>query len=293
MLAACNDNAGVSRVETGRAPSEQATKATQHTSGALTVKIIPDNPTVATPLQALITYSGPGQAICQWEINGRPLEGERSPTLSADNARFSKRDRISVTVTADGSTATASTTIVNAVPSIKKVDLKMTAAGKSYDIIAEPMGTDADGDAIQYQYAWTVNGAPVGGNTPLLEGASTKRGDQVVLTVTPFDSEGPGVPFVADNITLPKAPPFFVSAPQTASGRAEYSYQAVAEDPDGEAVTYALTSGPPGMTIDAKTGKVLLKITKEHNGQHTVQIAARNASGLQTEQKFILTLTVN
>jgi hypothetical protein len=260
--------------------------------GVLTVRILPDKPTAATDLQASIVYSGSEQIVCQWERNGQVISGEKSAVLSAGRNHFSKGDRITVRMTAADTIATASVDIKNAPPAVTTVTFKPENVHRGVDLIADVAGADADGDPIQYQYAWSVNDEILSENSPVLPGTRFKTGDRVFLKVTPSDYEDAGEPFSTKTVTIPKAPPRFVSVPPSNFRGETYVYQAIAEDPDGDPLVYSLISGPTGMTINEKTGMVTLKIGKEHAGPQTIEIAVQNTAGLKTVQKYTFTLVV-
>ncbi len=263
----------------------QAVSSQMHT-GKLDVKILPDAPTVLTDLQAL--YSGKGIASYQWMKDGQPLEGENSPRLSKNG--FSKGDSISVVVTAGEEQGEASVTIGNSPPTVTSVPFSPEHIYAGVDITVAPIGSDPDGDAVEFHCQWTINDTEVPEDSPVLKGSMFKRGDKINLIVVPYDQDGEGKPFVSQNIIIPNAPPRIVSTPPELNG-GTYVYQVVAEDPDGDPLTYSLTSAPPGMSIDAKTGLISWNINEKSAGTHTVEIIARDPAGLKASQKYSLTMT--
>ncbi|MDY0061341.1 MAG: putative Ig domain-containing protein [Myxococcota bacterium] len=86
-------------------------------------------------------------------------------------------------------------------------------------------------------------------------------------------------------------PPRFVVAPRTeATVQREYQWQALAEDPEGHPVTYALRTGPPGMTIDPDSGVVLWTPELLALGNHQVAVAAGDDAGAATVLSWTLTV---
>ena len=64
-------------------------------------------------------------------------------------------------------------------------------------------------------------------------------------------------------------PPLFDSTPLTlAAADAPYGYSASATDPDGDPVTFALDTGPTGVSIDGATGAVAWSPTPADIGRH-------------------------
>jgi fibro-slime domain-containing protein len=81
-----------------------------------------------------------------------------------------------------------------------------------------------------------------------------------------------------------------------------YVYQVICDADLPTALTYSLTQAPTGMTIDAKTGRILwdyLAINRDANpsndlaaGPYSVMVSVTDARGLQSTQGFTLTLTL-
>jgi len=257
----------------------------------LTVMIQPDNPDATSNLQAVSDYSGKGTVQYQWAQNGFPLQKEQDRILLNMN-RFKKGDRITVTVMADGKTASADVNIRNTPPVVTAVRLEPQIIYRGIDVTAIPTAVDYDGDLVRFIYNWSINGEELSGHEAVLGGTMFQRGDHVSLTVIPYDTDGAGIPFSAPPITIPDAPPRFVTTPPMEFSGETYSYQAQAEDPDGDPLTYTLVTGPPGMAIDPKTGLITLQIQKDHAGTHQIEITAEDPQGLKASQIFSLTLTV-
>jgi hypothetical protein len=283
-LTACTK--GANETKSDSLLREGQTAAQTHT-GKLDVRILPDAPTVLTDLQAL--YSGRGIATYQWRKDGQPLEGENSSRLPI--SMFSKGDRISVIVTAGGEQGEASVTIGNSPPTVTSVPFSPKHIYAGVDITVSPVGSDPDGDAVGFRYHWTINDKEVSEDTPVLKGSLFKRGDKINLIVVPYDEDGEGEPFVSQNMVIPNGPPRIVSDPPEFHG-GTYTYQVIAEDPDGDPLTYSLASAPEGMTIDSRTGKISWSINEKSAGTHVVEVIAQDAGGLKASQKYSLTMTV-
>jgi hypothetical protein len=126
----------------------------------------------------------------------------------------------------------------------------------------------------------------------VLKGNFFKRGDAVVLKVTPYDNEAEGQTFVSQPLVIPNAPPRFVSLPPMNFSSSSYTYQAHAEDADGDKMTYSLAAGPKGMTINPVTGEITWQIGREDTGTHQIEIIAQDEPGLKSFQKYSLTITI-
>jgi len=283
------------REKNSSVPGSAQTQATPAVSvtGSLSVRLLPANPTVNTDLLTIVTTKGSGQMSYRWEQNGRVLEGEKSSSLSPKN-RFTKGDKIVVTVTEDGTPiSSAPLEIKNSPPVVSSVNFDPEVIYKGIDITAAPVSTDPDNDYVQYYFSWSINGtAKSDCTTAVLTGDKFKSGDRISVTVIPYDSEGEGRPFVSRPITIPGSPPKFVSTPPLDFKATTYAYQAVAETPDRSEITYSLAAAPQGMSIDPKTGMITLQIQKEHAGTHTIEIVAQEPGGQKASQKYSLTLTI-
>ncbi|HEU4768602.1 MAG TPA: RHS repeat-associated core domain-containing protein [Pyrinomonadaceae bacterium] len=71
---------------------------------------------------------------------------------------------------------------------------------------------------------------------------------------------------------------------------ATYTYDVEAVDPDGDALTYSLTTLPLGMMIDATTGLITWPVTTRNVGDHPVAIRVQDPHGAFDTQSFTLTI---
>ena len=69
-----------------------------------------------------------------------------------------------------------------------------------------------------------------------------------------------------------------------------YTYDVEAVDPDGDAITYSLTTAPLGMTINPTTGLISWPVTSRDVGDHTVEIRAQDPHGGFDTQTYTLTI---
>ena len=257
-------------------------------SGKLAVELVPAALTAKTEIQAIV--SGAAVVIYRWEKNGQVLQGEKADKLAV--FQFTKGDRITVTVTAGAESASATALIGNSPPEVTGVTLGPQYIYRGVDIIATAAGVDIDGDLVQFSYRWVVNGEEISETSQTLRGDAFKRGDRIWIRVTPFDSDGTGKVYEPLPITIPNAPPRFVSQPSTEFKGDTYTYTARATDPDGDAITYSLAAGPPGMTVNPATGEVAWKIGKGAAGTHAVELNAQDSEGFKIFQKYSLNVTI-
>lgn len=86
--------------------------------------------------------------------------------------------------------------------------------------------------------------------------------------------------------------PYFTTAPplEAAAGR-PYAYPFAAADPDGDALTYALLSGPAGMTLNGPAQALEFQPAADQLGTHDVALRVSDGRGGTAEQQFMVTVT--
>ncbi len=91
---------------------------------------------------------------------------------------------------------------------------------------------------------------------------------------------------------VPNIRPRFISNPVLeAIVRQAYRYDSDAIDADGEALTYSLTSGPEGLTIDVRTGVISWSPATQAAGSYQTTIQVVDGRGGRDEQTFTLNLS--
>ncbi len=84
-------------------------------------------------------------------------------------------------------------------------------------------------------------------------------------------------------------PPQFTSVPRFfAQAGSPYVYNADAIDPDADRITYSLTQGPAGMSVDPATGLTQWNPTVQALGEHFVVITATDIAGAATPHPYTL-----
>ena len=83
--------------------------------------------------------------------------------------------------------------------------------------------------------------------------------------------------------------PVFVSEPETGAIACEaYAYQARAEDGDGDPLTFALTKGPEGLTLDPATGRLSWTPLPTQTGVFPVTLRVADGRGGSATRSFDL-----
>lgn len=111
-------------------------------------------------------------------------------------------------------------------------------------------------------------------------------------TVTVTDDEGAiGTASVVITSNSINHIPIITSSPiTTAEVEVEYIYDVVAYDPDGDTLTYNLTTYPAGMTIDSATGLINWIPTELQVGQNQIRVVVSDGI-YSADQLFIITVT--
>lgn len=238
-----------------------------------TVASVSLTPTTATESSTLTCTAGAtadpdGDTVTiryDWVVSGITL-GVTSSTLSG--TWFDKYDTVTCVVTpndgkVDGTPKTSNTvTIGNSAPSLTAVTLSPSPATELDTLVCSPgTATDADGDAVTYAYAWTVEGSVVSVTTSTLRGSSFSKGDEVFCSVTPADGTTAGTAVKSNVVDIENAPPSATSASLSPSSPSTSDTITVSvtgwSDPDGDTEGYRYAWYVNGSLESAATGKSL------------------------------------
>lgn len=88
--------------------------------------------------------------------------------------------------------------------------------------------------------------------------------------------------------------PVITSRPRLAGTAGQsYSYKILARDPEGDALSYSLTTSPDRMAVDAATGLLTWTPSETAIGSHVVTVSVSDALGGKATQSYILSITAN
>lgn len=158
-----------------------------------------------------------------------------------------------------GQGSEAVVTVQNTAPSAT-VELLPAKPGSYEDVTARPIGTDVDGDAVDYTYAWLRNGEVVAGlSGNVLPATETQKGDLWTVRVTPNDGQDDGEVAEA-TVSVGNSQPVGLSVTLDPSLiREDTVVQAlpVGEDEDGDPLTWTfawyVNDEPLGPAISGDT----------------------------------------
>jgi hypothetical protein len=247
---------------------------------------------------------GPITYRYQWFVNNLPIQGATEPQFSTESLK--KDDRIRVTVTPndgkmDGPVfETDPVTVGNTAPEIAEIHLEPVPLHRGEQLKVTVVAGDAEGDPITLSYKWFRNDKVIpDAKTDTLDAKDFRKKDVLAVLVIPSDGKATREGHAGLPVTIVNSPPSFTSTPPAGialvvpkdgspAREGTYEYAVTAVDPDEDPVTFELKQAPPGMTIDAATGKITWKLTVENAGKHKVVIAAKDNDNEVTQQEFDL-----
>lgn len=260
----------------------------------------PPQPSIDDTLRALATvHDAEGDAVdlhFAWTVDGELLQEGEASELELDELLPGALVEVSVTASAAGSRsqpASASATVINRPPSLAGFTIDPTQSVYPGDpIVVTPTGTDPDGDRVEYRYTWFVNDQPADGDEARFATEGLSQGDRVRVRVHAVDRmRARSQPLDSADVIVRSGHPEIVSTPPGLTGEGTFHYEVQVEDPDGSrGLRYRLTEAPEGMRIDAITGVVDWRPQISHAGSHPVAITVRDPSGLETTQRFQVTV---
>jgi Putative Ig domain len=156
--------------------------------------------------------------------------------------------------------------------------------------------SDADGDALTYSLPVAPAGATIDPQTGRIDWQPAAVGTYHFRVQV---SDGHGGRDTQDfNVVVDAGAgnddPVISSTPATAArlNRA-YNYQVLASDPDGDSLSYYLSTAPLGMTIDSTTGLISWTPTADEVGTQNVTVQVRDWRGGLTTQSFTITVSAD
>jgi hypothetical protein len=265
------------------------------------VNILPEEPYIQAELSAVVQCQDPDKDPItnqyQWVKNGEEIVGENSYTLK--NGKLKKGDLIQVRVTpSDGKVngtpfLSAPVKVINSPPLIQEVRIEPKMAYANDHLKVSVRCSDGDGDTVDYTYQWELNGVILSEDkNGVLERGQFKKGDSIIVTVTPDDSESIGKTIKSEPVIIANSPPIITSSPPNKTEGNIYTYQVMANDPDNDPIIFALKTAPKGMEIDKKTGLISWEIRKGDQGTSLIEIEASDSEGAKSFQKYTLSIQV-
>jgi hypothetical protein len=258
----------------------------------------PRAPLPGQQIEARVEASDPdGDPIrleLEWRHAGRVIAGGPRTTIVPEGV--AKGDEIVVFATATDGRATsdpvrASVVVGNTPPVVEAFYLAPDGEiAPGQEVTAAPQAADADGDPLEYEFAWLLNGRPVrGADAATFDTGPLKRGDRLQAHVRVSDGEAWSPVAESMTLTLGNRAPRFAALPPIEAAQGAFRVELVAEDPDGDrTLRYRLLEGPEGMTVDPVSGRVSWRPGPDAVGSHTVEVAVGDSFGAESAMRFEL-----
>ncbi|HEX9155626.1 MAG TPA: putative Ig domain-containing protein [Nitrospira sp.] len=231
----------------------------------------------------------------RWLVNGQVIAGQTRESFQPELLK--RGDQVAVEVTPfDGTIEGAPflsvpASVVNTAPMLSHllVDFDHQAQGRR--LLAKVDVVDPDHDPVSLTYRWRKNETVLKeGEENTLDLAGLTAKDTIQVDVTASDGSPDGTATVTERFTLSNSAPTIVSKPTLSPNGGQFDYLVQATDADGDPITYALEDAPPGMTIEANTGRIHWGGTPDLKGSYRVRIVAKDPQGGFTTQEFDLSL---
>jgi len=251
-----------------------------------------------TPVEVRLTATDEDGDELSWSITSEPeygIAGVSGIGLVGyqPNNNFSGTDSFEVTVS-DGSASasmlvTVTVATVNDAPVITSTAPVSATEDQPYTYAAT--ATDVENDVLEWSLGEDApEGMSIDSATGLISWTPAGDKDSEVATVNVSDgSSTTSQTFTINVVQVNDAPVIITDAEITATEDVQYVYSVVAEDEDGDALTYSLVSGPEGMQMNADTGR-LTWVPLEGETEAEVTIAVEDAEETVT-QTFTITVT--
>ncbi len=176
----------------------------------------------------------------------------------------------------EGEEAETTATGNNRSPVIKRFDVSPGQPTVLDTLVVKADASDPDGQDLDFDYRWEVDGQKVAVRGGELELGDYARGQQVTVTMTVSDGSLEKS-LSTEPITIVNAPPQFKTDP--AKIKNVEGFRVVAEDPDGDEIAWSLEGAPPQMSIDPRGVLHWKGSETDVAGTYTVKIKASDPGG--------------
>ena len=223
-----------------------------------------------------------------------PGNGPTTITLTAGSVGFDalgKQVSVSNTLNGAASYALSPKAPANTPPVIDSVVIS-PAAPRTNDVLSASVTShDAENNAVSYGYQWVKNGVDIPGatgqNLDLSVAGQGDKGDvirvQVIATETGTNGAS-SIPFTSTSVTIGNLAPVATAAPdQQVDELQPITVDVDATDADHDTLTFSLTGGPGGASVDTTTGVVSWTPT-EQQGPGTFTFTVAVSDGAQTDE---------
>lgn len=172
-------------------------------------------------------------------------------------------------------------------PSISSVELEPSSPVTGDKLKAVPKGEAEQSDLARIQYLWKVNGRELQNGDQSALSYHLHRGDFIEVEATTCFSP---LRVLSNSVKVGNAPPTPRLVQSGVNGDGVYTAKIEAVDPESDAVTFSLKSGPPGMQISPSDGTITWQPQADANGSYGVEATAKDAEGAESTIAFQIKL---
>lgn len=262
------------------------------------VALNPAKPLPGNSIEARVDASDPDgdpvQLSLEWRQQGRVLSRGARTSITPEGLK--KGEEIAVSVTAsdgrdESEPVIATATVGNQAPLIQAFYLSPDGEVKpGQAVTAAPQGLDADGDRLDYEYEWWLNGHVVrGAEDAKFDTSSLQRGDRLQAKVRVTDGEDWSPTAESMVLELANRPPKIAGLPTIETDAGGIRADLHAEDPDGDkSLRFRLIQGPPGLHVDPVSGRLSWTPEPGTTGTQAVEVAVADSLGAESALRFEL-----
>ena len=260
------------------------------------LRLEPAEPVMGDTVRALVEIAdadeGRAHVRYRWTLGGEAVEGD-IPSLSLGDAPRGTTFAITV-VASDGGTESALLSaegvIRNTPPRVERLRVGPAPEFTVGDMAwVEAETSDRDGDDLELEYRWTVNGWDESerANGAEFDTSGLKVGDVLQVTTIADDGYAKSEPFPSPPLRVVNRPPHVLSRPGS-SERGRFHYRVEVDDPDGDSVLYSLSEAPEGMQIDSESGVIEWTLPTRQAGPYAVRVLVDDQRGGKVAHSFNL-----
>ena len=268
-------------------PTKEVSPTTAPVETPYTITLFPSSPDKREQIIAKVMGISPRKLRYQWMVNDSEIEKANAPVFQSDSLKRGDRIKVRISVAGEDKTYISDEVIVaNTPPQIQSAKLIPQNPKKGDNLKVEVKTVDEDNDAVSLLYEWFVNGKPSGKTSEAVAiNELIKTGDKMSVKITPRDGEVEGIPVTLSSF-IANSPPN-VSPNITASFNGlVYTSKVMADDPEGDPLTYTLKAEPKGMTIDPNSGVITWEVKVEDKGEHNIIVSVTDGHGGETIVPF-------
>ena len=262
------------------------------TAAIYKLELSPAYATKDSSITVKVKNANPPDVSYQWMVNDREIEGATKNALEYPDLKKNDKIQVKVSIKDVGELISDSLTISNIIPTIKKAKVTPRNPKKGDELKVEAETYDGDGDSVSLSYEWFINEQPLRESSGVLttDDISIKRGNRISVKITPTDREQEGKPIILNSIFI-NSPPKVSPQIKAEFNGLVYTSKIMAEDPEGDTLTYTLKKAPNGMTIDTKSGVITWQVKPEDKGEHEITVSVSDGQG--GEVVVLFTTTIN